>query len=84
MRLLVCPWRHTLRRAPLPLPQHGASRVRGGHGTGARDELLSRVFLLHGALRLPYGVVPRVHDALLLCDDALLLSLTLVSSHRLP
>jgi hypothetical protein len=35
-------------------------------------------------LRLPYGVVPHVHDAQLLCDDAQLLSLTLVSSHRLP
>jgi len=43
---------------------------------GARDALPSRVFLLRGALRLPCGVVPRVRDALLPCDDALLPSLT--------
>jgi len=54
-----------LRYAPLPLPQRGASRVRGDPWQGARDALPSRVFLLHDALRLPCGVVPRVHDALL-------------------
>jgi hypothetical protein len=48
------------------------------------DALPFRVFLLHDALRLPYDVVPHVHDALLPCGDALLLLLTYVFSYRLP
>ncbi len=76
MRLLVCPCRHSLRHVPSLLPQRAAWRARDNHGPGARDALLSRVVLLRGALRLPYGVVPRVHGAQLPCDDALLLSLT--------
>ena len=65
-----------LRYAPLRLPGRGASRVRDVLGRGARDALPSRVFRLHGALRLPCGVVPRVRDVLPPCDDGLLLFLT--------
>lgn len=61
---------------PLPLPQRGALRVRDDHGPSARDVQPSRVFPLRDVLRLPCGVGPRVHDAVLLYDDSLLLSLT--------
>jgi hypothetical protein len=74
-RWLVWPSRG-LRHAPWPLPQHSALRVRGDRELGARDALPSRVFLLHGALRLPCDVVPRVRDVLLPCDDGLLPFLT--------
>lgn len=62
--------------APWPLPPRGALHVRGERGPNVRDVLPFRVCLLRGALRLPYGVVPRVRDALLPCDDALLPALT--------
>ncbi len=75
MRGPVLPCRD-LRYAPWPLPQRGAWRVRGDPGQGVRDALPSRVFLLHDALRLPCGVVPRVRDALLPYGDALLPFLT--------
>ena len=52
------------------LPQHGAMRVHGARGLNVHDVPLSRVFLLRGASPLPCGVVPRVHDVLLPCDDA--------------
>ena len=65
-----------LRYVPWLLPQHDPWHVRDDRGLGARDVLPFRVCLLRGALRLPCGVVPRVHDAPLLCDDALLPFLT--------
>jgi hypothetical protein len=58
------------------LPQRGVLRVRGERGLGVRDVLPSRVFLLHGASRLPCGVVPRVRDVLPPFDGALLPALT--------
>lgn len=53
------------------LPPRGALRVRGDRELGERDALPSRVCPLRGAWRLPYGIVPRAHDAMLHCDDAL-------------
>ena len=65
-----------LRYVPWLLPQRGALHVRGGRELGARDAQPSRVFLLRGAWRRLCDGVPRVRDALLLCDGARLLSLT--------
>ena len=65
-----------LRYGPWLLPQRGAMRVHGDRGLGAHDAPPFRIFLLHGALRLPCGAAPRVRDALLLYDGALLPSLT--------
>lgn len=58
------------------LRQRDGSRVAGARGRGARGELPFRGCLLRGALRLPCGVGPRVRDALLPGDDALLPALT--------
>jgi hypothetical protein len=65
-----------LRYAPWLLPQRGALRVRGARVLDVRGVLPFRASPLRGALRLPCGVVPRVRDALLPCDDVLRLALT--------
>ena len=61
-----------VRRGPWLLPRRDALHVDGGHGPCARDVLLSRAFRLHGGWRLLCGDEPRVRDALLPYDDALL------------
>jgi hypothetical protein len=77
-------WRELLQCVSEEEIRHGVSRVVGVRWLPEHDALLFRVCLLRSTLRLPYDVVPRVRDVPPLCDDALLLFLTSVSSHRLP